>query len=185
MDSLSERGFYGMGPLEHMRGEITLVDGRCHVARVMGDSLSVRVDPTAKAPFFVHARVSHWEEVVFPGDVSDAERLDAFLDKRGEDQPFFFRLKGRFEEMDVHAWDLPADSAFTGPAEGARYKRHYSLKEPEGEVIGVFSRHHRTVFTHHDSFIHLHFLSSDGRVMGHVDALRIRPGSVVLVVAKP
>jgi len=185
MDSLGVPGIYGMGPLEHMRGEITLVDGRSHVARVLGDSLSVRVDPTTKAPFFVHARISHWEEVVLQNDVLNAEQLGAFLDRRSDDQPFFFRLTGRFEEMDVHAWDLPADSTFTGPVEGARYKRHFSFKEADGEVVGVFSRHHRTIFTHHDSFIHLHFLSSDGRAMGHVDGLKFTPGSVVLVVAKP
>jgi acetolactate decarboxylase len=185
MDSLNEPGFYGMGPLEHMRGEITLVDGRRHVAHVVDDSLVVRIDPAAKAPFFVHARVSRWEEVVLPIDVANAEQLDAFLEKRSDDRPFFFRLTGRFDEMEVHAWDLPPDSTFTGPVEGARYKRHFSFKEADGEVVGVFSRHHRTIFTHHDSFIHLHFLSSDGRAMGHVDGLKFAPGSVVLVVAKP
>ncbi|MBK9147745.1 MAG: acetolactate decarboxylase [Flavobacteriales bacterium] len=185
MDSLSAPGTYGMGPLEHMRGEITLVDGRSLAARVVGDRLAVCVDPAAKAPFFVHERVSQWEEVMVPSDVSSAEQLDAFLDKRGNDEPFFFRLTGRFEEVDIHVWDLPTDSTFTGPMEGARYKRHFSLKEAEGEVVGVFSRHHRTVFTHHDSFIHMHFLSSDGRVMGHVDALKIVAGGVVLVVGKP
>lgn len=185
MDTLSEPGYYGLGPLEHMRGEITLVDGRSHVARVQGDSLSVQVDPSARAPFFVHARVSLWEEVILPNEVSHAELLDSFLEKSSGEEPFFFRLKGRFEEMAVHAWDLPADSTFKGPVEGARYKRHFSLKEVDGEVIGVFSRHHRTVFTHHDSFIHLHFLSSDGRVMGHVDALSFAPRGVTLLVAKP
>lgn len=185
MDSLSAPGTYGMGPLEHMRGEITLVDGRSHVARVAGDSLAVSVDPTAKAPFFVHARVSRWEEVVLPAEVQNAEQLDAFLEKRSGDEPFFFRLNGRYEEMDLHAWDLPADSTFTGPVEGARYKRHFSFKEAQGEVVGVFSRHHRTVFTHHDSFIHLHFLSSDGRVMGHVDTLGFTPMEVILMVGFP
>lgn len=185
MDSLSAPGTYGMGPLEHMRGEITLVDGRSHVARVAGDSLAVSVDPTAKAPFFVHARVSRWEEVVLPAEVQNAEQLDAFLEKRSGDEPIFFRLNGRYEEMDLHAWDLPADSAFTGPVEGARYKRHFSFKEAQGEVVGVFSRHHRTVFTHHDSFIHLHFLSSDGRVMGHVDTLGFTPMEVILMVGFP
>ncbi|HRD54648.1 MAG TPA: acetolactate decarboxylase [Flavobacteriales bacterium] len=184
MDSLSVPGTYGMGPLEHMRGEITLVDGRSHVARVSADSLIVSVDPTAKAPFFVHARVSSWEEVVLSADVKNAGQLDAFLAKRSDDQPSFFRLNGRFEEIDLHVWDLPLDSTFTGPVEGARYKRHFGFRQVEGEVIGVFSRHHRTVFTHHDSFIHLHFLSSDGRVMGHVDGLKLDPGKVVLVIGR-
>ena len=185
MDSLSEPGFYGMGPLEHMRGEITLVDGRSHVARVMGDSLIVQVDPTAKAPFFVHGRAAGWEEIPLPPRVESAQQLDAYLAVMSANEPFFFRLIGRFEELDVHVWDLPTDSTFIGPLEGARYKRHFSMKGTEGEIIGVFSRHHRTVFTHHDSFIHLHFLSSDGRVMGHVDALKFAAGELVLVIAKP
>jgi acetolactate decarboxylase len=182
MDSLSGPGFYGMGPLEHMRGEITLVDGRCHVARVVDDSLVVQLDSTARAPFFVHGRVAGWEEVELPREVSDAQRLDAFLDRRCGDEPFFFRLTGRFAEVDLHIWDLPAGASFTGPGEGARYKRHVHLEGVEGEVVGVFSRQHRTVFTHHDAFIHLHFLSRDGRVMGHVDALRFVPAEIALAV---
>lgn len=185
MDSLSVPGMYGMGPLEHMRGEITVVDGRCHVARIVSDGLHVRIDSMVKAPFFVHARVARWEALELPREVMDAQQLDAFLDSRSGDEPFFFRLTGRFEEMDVHAWDLPPDSTFTGPVEGARYKRHFRFKDIEGEVVGVFSRHHRTVFTHHDSFIHLHFLSADGRMMGHVDGLRFLPGRVELHAGRP
>ncbi len=182
MDSLSGPSFYGMGPLEHMRGEITLVDGRSHVAHIIGDSLVVRVDSMAQAPFFVHARVARWEEVELPQEVADDRQLDIYLDRHSGDQPFFFRLTGRFNAVDLHVWDLPSDSTFTGPVEGARFKRHFRIEDREGEVIGVFSRHHRTVFTHHDSFIHLHFLSSDGRVMGHVDSLRFHSTGIVLAI---
>ncbi|WKZ66253.1 MAG: acetolactate decarboxylase [Flavobacteriales bacterium] len=185
MDTLGLPGVYGMGPLEHMRGEITLVDGRCHVARVDGDSLVVQVDSTVKAPFFVHARVARWEDVKLPREVADDRHLDAYLDQRSGDEPFFFRLAGRFDAVDLHVWDLPADSSFRGPAEGARYKRQFSFKDIEGEVLAVFSRHHRTVFTHHDSFIHLHFLGTDGRTMGHVDGLRFIPGRAGLQVGRP
>ena len=185
MDTLTAPGIYGMGPLEHMRGEITLMDGRCHVARVAGDGLKVEAESAARAPFFVHGRVQRWEEIELPHGIMDERRLEAFLDKRSGDQPFFFRLRGRFDRIDLHVWDLPADSSFTGPAEGARHKRHFKVDGAEGELLGVFSRHHRTVFTHHDAFIHLHFLSADGRVMGHVDGVRSASDGVVLLIGEP
>ncbi len=185
MDTLARPGLYGMGPLAHMLGEITLIDGQSHVARFVGDSLVVIVDSTAKAPFFVHGRVKGWMDVPLPVAVKDDKVLESVLGALDRSEPFFFELDGRFDTVEVHVWDLPADSSFTGPEEGARFKRHLSLRDVQGKVVGVFSRKHRTVFTHHDSDVHLHFLSADGRVMGHVDHLAFRAPALRLNVAVP
>ena len=185
MDTLALPGLYGMGPLAHMRGEITLINGHCHVAYFEGDSLVVTVDSTAKAPFFVHGHVKGWMDVPLPVAVRDRRTLEDMVGALDRSEPFFFVLEGRFDSMEVHVWDLPAGSSFTGPVEGARFKRHLSLRDVHGKVLGVFSRKHRTVFTHHDSDVHLHFLSSDGRVMGHVDRVTFQGPAIRLSVAVP
>jgi len=185
MDSLVRPGQYGMGPLDHLRGEITLINGHCHVARFVGDSLVVTEDSTAKAPFFVHGRVNGWMDVPLPVPVKEDKALEAVVGALDRSEPFFFVLDGRFDSVEMHVWDLPSDSTFTGPEEGARFKRRMSLHDIDGQVVGVFSRKHRTVFTHHDSDVHLHFLSADGRVMGHVDHLAFGAPALRLMVEVP
>jgi acetolactate decarboxylase len=41
------------------------------------------------------------------------------------------------------------------------------------EVVGFFSTEHKGIFTHHDSFLHMHLISSDEKEMGHLDELEI------------
>jgi acetolactate decarboxylase len=38
------------------------------------------------------------------------------------------------------------------------------------EIIGFFSTEHKGVFTHHDSFLHMHLITKDKEKMGHLDA---------------
>jgi len=41
----------------------------------------------------------------------------------------------------------------------------------KGDIIGFFSTEHQTVFTHHDTYIHIHFINSERTEMGHIDDL--------------
>ena len=59
-----------------------------------------------------------------------------------------------------------------------------SLKNISGSLIGFFSRHHKTVFTHHDSFFHAHFISEDREVLGHIDETDFNSSKVTLKVSK-
>jgi acetolactate decarboxylase len=83
MDALTVPGMYGLGPLEHLRGKITLLDGRPLVS-FMGDDTAVVVEqrPDARAPFFVHQYVKEWVALELPANVVDLPVLEAFLTER-------------------------------------------------------------------------------------------------------
>jgi len=42
-------------------------------------------------------------------------------------------------------------------------------------TLRFYSTRHRGIFTHHDTYLHLHLLSADKQKMGHVDGLRFDP----------
>jgi len=50
-------------------------------------------------------------------------------------------------------------------------------------LIGFFSRNHKAVFTHHDSFFHAHFISDDREVLGHIDELNLDSSQIKLQVS--
>lgn len=186
MDSLTIPGMYGLGPLDHLRGEITLIDGQ-PIVSFMADDTTVVVErhPGAKAPFFVRQQVKEWAALELPAEVVDLPTLDAFLTARYADrpEPFFFRLHGTITEGTAHVMDLPPGTVLEGPSIAHATQKSFTVRDTEVELIGVFSTRHHTVFTHHDSNVHVHLVTADGRLMGHLDRLRMDPAQLQLQVA--
>lgn len=188
LDTLTVPGTYGVGPLEYLRGELLLLDGKAYCSTVLTDStMAVAERPDARAPFFVHQRVEHWQEVQLPDSVTDLRSLDGFLTVRygAVLQPFAFRLSGHFTAVDVHVLDVPPGTTITGPPDAHRHNKHYHLTDAPAETLGFFSTQHKTVFTHHDAHIHVHAITPARDWMGHVEAMRFEAGKVRLVVAEP
>jgi acetolactate decarboxylase len=57
----------------------------------------------------------------------------------------------------------------SSPAEAHQNQVSYQLNNEQVEVIGFFSTEHKAVFTHHDSFLHMHLLTADKSKIGHLD----------------
>ena len=182
LDSLAARpGYYGLGPLAGLRGELLLADGVPYVSTVGPDSsMQVRRDPTATAPFFVYARVQDWQSVPLPGSVRSIADLENFVDQQTKDapRPFAFRLEGTITSAEIHVQNLAPGSVVSNPTEAHAGQVGYSLGNEEVRIVGFFSTEHQGIFTHHDSYLHLHLLTADERAMGHVDALV--PGEMTL-----
>lgn len=48
---------------------------------------------------------------------------------------------------------------------------NYTLENEAVDIVGFFSTAHKGVYTHHDSFVHMHIITKDERMMGHLDAI--------------
>lgn len=186
MDSLMLPGMYGLGPLEYLRGEITLLDGK-PIVSFMADDTTVIVEqhPNAKAPFFVRQQVKEWLTVDLTAEVVDLPSLDAFLMKlqSHKEEPFFFRLRGTVREAEAHVMDLPPGTVLEGPSLAHATQKTFTVRDAEVELVGVFSTKHHAVFTHHGSNIHVHMVTADGLLMGHLDRLRMDASVLRLQVA--
>jgi acetolactate decarboxylase len=187
MDTLAVPGVFGLGPLEFLQGEITVMDGRSFISYIENDStVVVEEQAHVSAPFFVHQHVSEWDAVVLGADVVDLPTLDAFLTKRyaGREAPFFFRLQGNVTEATAHVMDVPPGTTINGPDDAHASQKHFTVNDAEVELIGVFSTQHKTVFTHHDSNIHVHLVTTDRTLMGHLDRLLVDPAEMRFEVAR-
>lgn len=188
MDSLAVPGTFGIGPIAYLRGEVLVVDGTVHTSSVnKSGTMVVDQDPSVQAPFFVHQRVTHWQEVQLPDSVTDLAGLDRFLNERcaGLNTPFAFRLSGLFEHVEVHIVDVPLGTVIKGPEDAHHDNKHFQRSGVEAEAVGFFSTAHKAVFTHHDTNIHVHPITAERDWMGHVEALRFVPGRMSLRVALP
>lgn len=185
MDTIAKQGAFGIGPLDHLRGELLLWDGVPYVSSATSDtSLAVEVDREVSAPFFVHTTVREWVEVPLPDSITGLVELDGFLTGRfaHENRPMAFKLAGSIARAEIHVMDLPPGSMVRSPDDAHEGRKTFVRERVEADLLGFFSTKHKAVFTHHDTNIHVHLVNKERSWMGHVDGLGFDPKAIRLFV---
>lgn len=186
-DSLNSKQTYGLGPVEFLKGEIVVFEGQSFVSKVV-DSISHEVFriPSAKAPFFVYTRNSNLKGIELKPANYSLKGIEEYINTsyKEYDQPLLIRIDGVFDEIKLHSVNLPEGKKVSSPDDAHQGLIQYDYKNIKGSLIAFFSRNHRAVFTHHDSFFHAHFISDDQAVLGHIDETLINFSKVTLKVSK-
>jgi acetolactate decarboxylase len=177
LDTISNKsGLYGLGPISYLKGELLINNGKSYIAKVTSDTtMTVEKKFDVSAPFFVYGNVSDWNEIELPPNVKTIQDLEKFVDDKTTDfkRPFAFKLIGQVSSGIIHIQNLPEGTKVSSPDEAHQGQTNYELKTVDAEVIGFFSTKHKGVFTHHDSFLHMHLITKDEKKMGHLDKLEI------------
>ncbi len=178
LDSLPKNNLFGLGPFGKMQGEITVVDGKPMIAQVKADgSLLVNQTWQAEAPFFVYSNVSDWVSFELNEKAENLSDLQQVIEKvaiqKGYNlsSPFAFIIAGEINELTTHVV-LPRSPEVQGYQSG-KNQVTYTYKKNYGQLIGFYSQQHQGIYTHKDSYIHVHYVSDDMTIMGHVDDLLI------------
>ena len=169
-------GLFGLGPLAFLRGEVLIWDGTVMVSTVdHKKQIEVRDHRHEGAPFFVHAKEAQWEKITLPDSVRDMDKLEAFLGQlpQADGVPFAFRLEGMIDHAMIHVVDLPEGHNVASPKDAHTGQMNFELGNEKAKILGFFSRHHQSIFTHHDRFTHMHLFTEGGLKMGHLDALQL------------
>jgi acetolactate decarboxylase len=176
---------YGIGPIEQLRGEVTIADSRPSLARVASDG-TVKVTQSFETgvPFFVWAEVPRWIQKPIPADVRSFEDLERFVPKAAAaarldaDKPFPFLVSGREDLIEFHIVNRIGD----GPHNMEMHNKiqvTFELKNAEMTMVGFHSTKHRGIFTPGDSNIHIHFQTTDNAKSGHIQKLQLGQGSIL------
>lgn len=179
IDDLDLNHLYGVGPIAEMNGEITIIDGRVSLARVEADG-SIRVDhtPSCSAPFLVYSHVSQWSEVKIPSSIVSSQDLEQFVEDSAKrmgldvDAPLPFLVQGVFESISFHIVRTAKSGSNVHDNSASFTERGVT-----GRIVGFFSKHDQGVFTHHDSFVHMHLEAEPRNLSGHVETLQFDPSS--------
>lgn len=184
LDTISNKThLYGLGPVEYLAGEILIIDGKCYKSTVTSEtSMIVEETFSVKAPFFGYANIAKWKASALPDSVQTIHQLEQYLDQitATSPRPFMFRINGVVEEAKIHVVNLPKGSKVSSPAEAHQGQVNYHLNNEASEIIGFFSSKHKAIFTHHDTFLHMHLITTNRAMMGHLDALLLKRGGAML-----
>ena len=178
LDTLSEKNnLYGLGPYGPMRGEITIMNGIPMNSSVQPDG-SHLVTQTWKtdSPFFVYTNVSRWKSVRFSGQLNSLKSIEkaveTFAVKKGI-QSFAFMVEGNFDQLELHVV-MPRSKDVQGYVEG-RTSAKYSYENIEGTLVGFYSTDGYGIYTPKSSPLHIHFVSKDHTIMGHLNNSLLQP----------
>ena len=178
LDTISDKnGLYGLGPVSYLTGELLVNNGKSYVSKVTSDStMTVKKTFGTSAPFFVYGNVTEWNEIDLQSDVKTIQNLEKFIDDKTTDfkRPFAFKLIGQVSSAIIHIQNLPKGTKVSSPDEAHQGQTNYNIENEDAVIIGFFSTEHNGVFTHHDSFLHMHLITKDESKMGHLDELEIK-----------
>lgn len=187
-DTLSERKhLYGAGPLEGLKGEFTIIDGVPFISRVEDGQCVVSESFDIAAPFASYAVVEEWTNTPLPNDIRTISDLNTFFNQQfdAEQEPFFFLIEAEIDSATIHVMSLPDDVAPDSPETIHDHGRvFFNVGQQKVRLLGFYSQNHEGVFTHKGSSTHLHLITADKRMMGHLDRLSIQGGKATLSVPK-
>ncbi|WP_121667987.1 acetolactate decarboxylase [Mesonia aquimarina] len=177
LDTISNKnGLYGLGPVSYLTGELLINNGKSYVSKVTSDT-TMTVEKTFKtsAPFLVYGNVTQWNEVDLPSELNTIQDLEKYIVQKTSTfkRPFAFKLIGQVSSAIIHIQNLPAGTKISSPDEAHQGQTNYNIQNKDAEIIGFFSTEHKGIFTHHDSFLHMHLITKDESKMVHLDKLEI------------
>ena len=186
LDSLeSKKNLYGIGPIEGLKGEISIYNGELSVSTAKDGKEEINNDWDQKGVFLAYAVVSDWksEEVDRPiARVMDIQTLIAQQSvKNGYflNEAFPFRIETTVDTLDYHIIYKEGEMSHK------EAKRPFQLVNTEVEIIGFWGgKVGRGNFTHHDSNVHLHFRTKDKKHSGHIDQIQFAQGAKLLLPAR-
>jgi len=186
-DIMESAGFWALGPLAGLRGEITVIDGQFFIARVINDTIAVSHETDIEAPFLVYGSVKRWQEVIIPDSVRTIPDLDIWLahladslGALGLPDVFPFKVISSQSDVDFHVINNQ-EPGFQISRPHYELMRYFALQFHPLTLLGVFSKHHAGIFTHHDQWTHIHVVSADNHFAGHVDSLLLGSDAVLFI----
>jgi len=178
-----KEGLYGLGPLAGLQGELLINDGEIVVSTI-DENQKIRVKKTteASAPFFVYAHNSAWNEKKLPKNLTSTKDIEKYLKNEigNYDEPFVFKLMGDISSAKIHVQNLSEGTKVRSPKEAHQGQVDFDVDPQSVEIIGFYSTRHQGVFTHHDSYIHMHLITDDGQYMGHLDEIEVKQMKIMI-----
>lgn len=188
-------GAWGVGALAGLKGEVVQLDGRLMVSP--GGDAQGRVRPPhegEQAVLFAGGRVQAWQDLVVPHDM-DSAAFERFVQDQARglglalDQPFVFRVEGRFPHLLWHVLTgerAPGKGAGSHGPHGGDHANERSdmrlFRQPgaTGQLIGVYSGAAlEGVVSHPGERFHIHYADAAVTVSGHVDRYSVAAGAVL------
>ena len=167
---------FGLGALKDLEGEILILNGIPFISYETSDGeVGISNEFNHEAALYVSTVVNNWNESKLPENVNTVQQFEKHIEEISIDnqinleEPFPFLIKGVSSKVNWHI--INWDSKDTVHSHQKHIESGLSgvLKDIPMTILGFYSKNHKTIFTHHTTFVHMHFLTDDKKIAGHID----------------
>jgi len=191
-DAMSGSHMWGLGAVQDLNGEITVMDSIVFLAHpISGQEAAVyQSSPSAdtRVALLVLAEVEAWNSYPIDRDINSQAHLEAWVAAKAEQigwsaqRVLPFRVIGKTSHLQLHVIDGERlEDAGNSHQDHLATAIERVWKNTETELFGFRSLHHKTVFTHHDTTIHVHGVTADNS-SGHLDEVSFKAGACQLLL---
>ena len=176
--------FYAIGALKQLTGEFIIIDSQPILSKASNGEVIIQRDHNEGAILAISAVVHEWIQVNFDTPIDDLASLQTSIKAMAKTQgldtskPFPFILEGNFSEVNWHIINAAEATAQNHEAYKKAGIEGHSVNE-NGRMLGFYSENHEGIFTHHGSYLHVHFVNDSITKMGHVDQLVLKEPMVL------
>lgn len=183
--------FYGVGALERLEGEITIIDSHPYVSSVSesGTPKSVyKQSSDLQATLLVGSVVLEWTSSDVPASLS-GKALENWIQSQAErvgidtSQPFPFMIEGGLSDLRFHIINgaCPVHAKrHNKPLPTERTPFEQVLESVDGQVLGIFARDAAGKLTHPGTSVHAHLVyepQPGETVTGHLEHFGVQAGA--------
>lgn len=176
VDTIQAKHLYALGPVENLRGEIIVWDNQPFVAAITttGEPYLLKNVKNLKAIFLVYADIPKWDTIAIterPFSMDDLQNtITKVANQHGTDTntAFPFIILGKVKQGSGHIlfMDTTIKKITSNTIKEATYIN--SFKDQNAQMLGFYSQHHQSIFTHHDSYLHIHYRLGNKYQAGHL-----------------
>lgn len=184
--------FYGVGALEGLRGEITILDSTPIITGVTQDGRPLSMESAnAEATMLLGQSVTSWVDIDLTGEVAHEqfeETVGTWAASKDIDvsKPFVFVIEGEFKDVWLHVINgaCPVHARMK-QLEIEKQSQPFELKAMavDGTLVGVYATDSVGKLTHPATRVHAHLIYTDPetgeRVTGHIERVGLAGNSVL------
>jgi acetolactate decarboxylase len=182
LDTFTKANLYALGPVEDLKGEIMVLNGEVYSSTKSDTSIVNKINKANKAAMLVYSYVKSWKEINVYANVHSYEALENLIattaKQNGYDTtvPFSFKIEAIPSAINYHIIDW--EKAVKHTMENHKQFAYKGKTENSNvTLLGFYSDHHHSIFTHHTTNMHMHVLDEKTKNVGHLDNIKIN-GSI-------
>jgi len=170
---------YALGAVENLKGEIQIFDGTPLVTFSESDEIAFDKTFNKNAALIVYAQVPKWTGAKIPSEINTRSQLENHIQESAIenglniDKPFPFLITGKINFIDWHIINWKQGDMEHSHSKHIKSGPNGKLEGSEVVVLGFYSNKHKAIFTHHSTYLHMHFKTKDNKLAGHIDDMQL------------
>ncbi len=177
LDTLNKTHLFALGPVAGLKGEIIILDGKIFSTELQEKQLLNQQNKISQAAMLVYSHIEKWKPVRSKVKINNYAELEKLVETtaiaNGYDTeiPFAFKIETTPEKANYHVIDWKEGAMHT--MENHKQFSYAGQVNTPLVLVGFYSKHHQSIFTHHTTYMHIHLLEEKTKTVGHLDDIQL------------